>query len=131
MIILPSHINSILITLGFLRLVTGSQILTTSGFISCLPESNITVQNLDIKYNADEKQVTFDVTGTSASEQNVTAQLNVVAYGINVYQRSFDPCSSSTYVSHLCPGMSCYPISHLRLIKLKYPRDNFWPLELK
>lgn len=103
MIILPSHINSILITLGFLRLVTGSQILTTSGFISCLPESNITVQNLDIKYNADEKQVTFDVTGTSASEQNVTAQLNVVAYGINVYQRSFDPCSSSTYVSHLCP----------------------------
>ncbi|POS83846.1 hypothetical protein EPUL_003813, partial [Erysiphe pulchra] len=81
----------------------GSQILTTSGFISCLPESNITVQNLDIKYNAVEKQVTFDVTGTSASEQNVTAQLNVVAYGINVYQRSFDPCSSSTYVSHLCP----------------------------
>ncbi|RKF59779.1 Flavin carrier protein 2 [Erysiphe neolycopersici] len=103
MILLLSYVNSILLILSFLNLVTGSQILTTSGFISCLPESNITVQNLDIKYNADEKLVTFDVTGTSLSEQNVTAQLNVVAYGINVYHRSFDPCSTSTYVSHLCP----------------------------
>ncbi|KAI6250363.1 Flavin carrier protein 2 [Erysiphe necator] len=103
MMLLLFDINLIFIITSFFHLARGSQILRTSSFISCLPESNITVQNLDIKYNADEKQVTFDVAGTSTSEQNVTAQLNVIAYGINVYQRSFDPCSSSTYVSHLCP----------------------------
>jgi hypothetical protein len=84
------------------------QILKTSGFSTCLSGSNITVQNLDIQYNADTMQVTFNVAGTSeyypntyvslltaipgATSQNVTAQLNVTAYGTSVYQNSFNPC---------------------------------------
>jgi hypothetical protein len=48
------------------------QILKTDGFSSCLSGSNITVQNVDIEYNADQKQVTFDVAGTSTQVMNVT-----------------------------------------------------------
>ncbi|TQS36485.1 hypothetical protein Golomagni_03063 [Golovinomyces magnicellulatus] len=83
--------------------VLGAQILKTSAFYTCLPNSNMTVQNLDIKYKIEGKELTFNVAGTSTSEQNVTAHLKVMAYGINVYQRSFDPCSSSTYITQLCP----------------------------
>jgi hypothetical protein len=94
--------------------VLADQILKTSGFSTCLSAANITVQNLDIEYNNDQKTVTFDVAGTSTKVQNVTAQLNVTAYGISVYQNSFNPCSASTYVEQLCPGMHLHPpISHL------------------
>lgn len=96
--------------------VLADQILKTSGFSTCLDSSNITVQNLDIEYNNDDKTVTFNVAGTSTSVQNVTAQLNVTAYGISVYQNSFNPCDSSTYVEQLCPGMYLYPYLHTAIM---------------
>jgi len=116
-------------TLSLLLLGTGralaNQVLTTSGFSTCLSASNITVQKLDITYDNDAKTVTFDVAGTSLTTQNVTAVLNVtgsysskawsfvysmphtnfmLAYGTQVYQNSFNPCDSATYVQQLCPG---------------------------
>ncbi|KAE8452239.1 hypothetical protein EG329_001706 [Mollisiaceae sp. DMI_Dod_QoI] len=96
-------------TISFLLLATLSgrgladQILKTSGFSTCLTGSNITVQNLDIQYNNDAKSVTFDVAGTSATTMNVTATLNVTAYGISVYQNTFNPCAEATFVEQLCP----------------------------
>jgi hypothetical protein len=80
------------------------QVLTTSGFSTCLTSSDITVQKLDITYDNDAKTVTFDVAGTSARSMNVTAVLNVTAYGKQVYQNSFNPCDTATFVSQLCPG---------------------------
>lgn len=80
------------------------QILQTSGFSTCLSGSTITVQNVDVAYNNDNHTVSFNVAGTSTQTMNVTAQLNVTAYGISVYQNSFNPCFTSTFVSQLCPG---------------------------
>ncbi|CZT47417.1 related to calcium-related spray protein [Rhynchosporium secalis] len=79
------------------------QILTTSGFSECLTGSNITVNNLELQYNNDAKLVTFNVAGTSRTSMNVTATLNVTAYGRDVYRNTFNPCSSDTYVEQLCP----------------------------
>ena len=80
------------------------QVLTTSGFSTCLESADITVQKLDITYDNDAKTVKFDVAGTSAKSMNVTAVMNVTAYGKQVYQNSFNPCDSDTFVSELCPG---------------------------
>jgi hypothetical protein len=52
--------------------VFADQILQTSSFTTCDSDSSITVQAMDIKYNADKKLVTFDVAGTSSKVQNVT-----------------------------------------------------------
>ncbi|TAQ89534.1 hypothetical protein B7494_g2141 [Chlorociboria aeruginascens] len=72
-----------LLTLGLLPARgLADQTLQTSGFDLCLTSSDITVQNLNIEYNNDQKTVTFDVAGTSTKSMNVTAQLNVTAYGI-------------------------------------------------
>lgn len=60
---------------------------------------------MDITYDSDAGTVTFDVAGTSLATMNVTATLNVTAYGISVYSNTFNPCSTSTYVEELCPGM--------------------------
>ena len=81
------------------------QILKTSGFSTCLDNGTISVQRSDVEYNNDKKQVTFNVAGTSTKSMNVTADLRVTAYGTEVYKNSFNPCSPTTFVSQLCPGM--------------------------
>jgi hypothetical protein len=86
-------------------IVVGTQILKTSGFSTCLDNSNLTVNNVDIEYNNDNKTVSFNVAGSSTVSMNVTAVLNVTAYGNSVYSNSFNPCNAATFVAQLCPGM--------------------------
>ena len=85
--------------------VLGGNILHTSGFTDC-GSSNATVKvnNVDISFDKSNKQITFDVSGSSTEEQKVTAELIVTAYGINVYSDTFDPCAEDTKVDQLCPG---------------------------
>jgi hypothetical protein len=83
--------------------VLGDNILTTSSFSNCNTSSSITVNNVDISYNQDNKTVVFDVSGTSSKVQNVSATLTVTAYGLNVYNNTFNPCETTTYVAQLCP----------------------------
>jgi hypothetical protein len=85
--------------------VLGDDILVTSGFDNCNKNSDITVDRVDIKYNNADKTVSFNVAGTSAKEQNVTAKLSVTAFGQNVYSNEFNPCAAATFVKQLCPGM--------------------------
>ena len=92
----------------------GVDILKTSGFSSCEPNSTVTVDRFDVQYNRADKTVTFDVSGSSAKVQNVTASLSVTAYGKQVYQRFFDPCNPASKVDQLCPGM---------MVKRKEPRE--------
>ncbi|EFQ29294.1 transient receptor potential ion channel [Colletotrichum graminicola] len=87
-------------------LATGTladSILKTTSFITCGNDTAITVQKVDIVYNNDEQTVTFDVAGTSAKSQNVTAILDVSAYGNAIYSNTFNPCEAGTYVEQLCP----------------------------
>ncbi|KAB5580554.1 hypothetical protein GE09DRAFT_443807 [Coniochaeta sp. 2T2.1] len=81
----------------------GANILETSGFSLCNKNTTVSVQRVNISYNNDNKTVTFDVAGTSTIEQNVTAILNVTAYGQQIYSNSFDPCSPGTFIQQLCP----------------------------
>jgi ML-like domain len=98
-----------LVALGLLpsRILAGN-VLQTSGYSLCSANATVQVQKFNISYDRDTQQVTFDVAGTSTQVQNVTASLIVYAYGNQVYQKSFDPCASDSYVSQLCPGGSRY-----------------------
>lgn len=85
--------------------VSADQVLSTNGFVSCLSEeSTIVVNRFDIAYSKESAAVTFDVSGTSTKVQNVTAVLNITAYGTSIYHNTFNPCDSDTYVSAICPG---------------------------
>ena len=96
-----------LASLALLPSVLGADILKTSGFSNCNNgTSTIKVNNVDISFDRNTNEIQFDVSGTSTKEQDVTAELIVTAYGIQVYQDTFDPCDESTKVDQLCPGMS-------------------------
>lgn len=93
-----------------------NQILKTSGFSTCLDNGTISVQRSEVEYNNDNKQVTFNVAGTSTKSMNVTANIRVTAYGTEVYKNSFNPCSAETFVQQLCPGTypkRVYPVLYL------------------
>jgi hypothetical protein len=92
------------VAMAFASGVVGEDILETVGFANCKSNAKVMVKKVDIQYNANNKTVTFDVAGTSAKVQNVTAMLNVMAYGTQIYQNSFNPCDKRTFVEQLCPG---------------------------
>ncbi|KAF2455329.1 hypothetical protein BDY21DRAFT_289753 [Lineolata rhizophorae] len=92
-----------LVLLSALPVAHAADILKTDSFSSCAENSDFQVQQMDIEYNRNTNKVTFDVAGSNAREQNVTAQLTVFAYGIEVYSNSFNPCDSDTRVDDLCP----------------------------
>ncbi|KAJ1333299.1 Transient receptor potential (TRP) ion channel [Microdochium nivale] len=83
--------------------VTADDILTTSGFTNCNSTSDISVDKVDVSYNAAAKTVTFDLAGSSNKVQNVTATLRVTAYGQEVFSQTFEPCDPATFVAQLCP----------------------------
>ena len=102
-----------LLLLGTLPLgVLGGDILQTNGFSTCQANSDIQVNKLNISFNRATKKIDFDVAGTSAKAQNVTASMTVTAYGKQVYQKDFNPCSSDNFVAQLCPGNN-HPVSSL------------------
>src|SRR3954464_15391645 len=95
--------RSSLTVLALVSGVLGGDILRTNGFSDCSNNSTITVNNVDLQFDRSTNLLTFDVSGTSTKSQQVTATLTVTAYGVQVYQKSFDPCDASTKVEQLCP----------------------------
>ncbi|KAL2685385.1 hypothetical protein Neosp_006483 [[Neocosmospora] mangrovei] len=81
--------------------VLGDNVLKTSGFSDCGTVPDITVERLNLSYDNDKQEVTFDVAGTSKTRRNVSAWLEVTAYGRQVYQNSFNPCEQG--IKQLCP----------------------------
>lgn len=81
-----------------------TDILRTHGFSNCLESKDIQVERIKIQYDRTTNILTYDVAGSSAKRQNVTALLDVSAYGQEVYQRNFNPCDRNSFVDQLCPG---------------------------
>lgn len=88
----------------FTTRASADEVLQTTGFNNCNQTSLIVVHRANIRYNNSNKIITFDVAGTSTKVQNVTAVLEVTAYGQSIYSDSFNPCDDETFVNKLCPG---------------------------
>ncbi|KAF2218549.1 hypothetical protein BDZ85DRAFT_245030 [Elsinoe ampelina] len=83
--------------------VIAGDVLSTNGFTVCSDNPSIQVNKLNIQFDKSSRKVTFDVGGTNAQEQNVTASIIATAYGREVYKQSFNPCDAANFVSQLCP----------------------------
>lgn len=80
-----------------------ADVLSTSGFNLCMTDSAINVQKMDVTYTRSSGVVVFDVAGTNAKEQKVSAAITVTAYGRELYTKEFDPCGDEIHVDKLCP----------------------------
>lgn len=86
--------------------VLGTDILTTNSFSTCLDDSAIRVDALDVTYDKNTRKIKFNVAGESKTAQNVTAKLVVSAYGKQFYEKTFSPCEQG--MTEMCPGMCLY-----------------------
>ena len=82
--------------------VLGGDVLSTSGFSTCISNPSIKVNNLNVQYNKNTRQITFDVAGSSDAVQKVTGTMVVSAYGQQIYTKEFNPCSVG--MTEMCPG---------------------------
>ncbi|RMJ25241.1 DUF907 domain-containing protein [Aspergillus sp. HF37] len=94
-----------LLVLGLLlpAQILAADTLSTSGYSLCGSDSDIKIHKLDITYARSTREITFDVAGTNPKERNVTASLEVKAYGKEVYSKEFNPCSPDHFIKQLCP----------------------------
>lgn len=92
--------------------VLGGDVISTSGFSTCLDNSTIEVKNLDVSYNKNTRVINFIVAGESKKVQNVTANLIVSAYGRQVYTKEIKPCEEG--MTQMCPGRSKASTYHTR-----------------
>lgn len=99
------HIFLVLLFTVLPATVVGEQILKISSFSSCLANASVVLDRVNIEYNHDNRKVTFDISGTSGSIQNVSAVLKVLALGNIVYTNEFNPCDKKNFVAQLCPGI--------------------------
>ena len=83
--------------------VLGADVLSTNSFSTCLDNSDIRVDALDVTYDRNTRKVNFNLAGESKTAQNVTAKLVVSAYGKQFYEKSFSPCEQG--MEQMCPGM--------------------------
>ena len=90
--------------------VLGGDILSTTGFSTCINNPSVKVTKLDVTYDKNTRQLSFDVAGISSESQKVTADLIVSAYGQQVYTKSFNPCD--TGMVEMCPVPAASFASH-------------------
>lgn len=103
--------------LALLRGAFGADVISTNGFSSCgSADSSIQVQNLDISFDRATNKITFNVAGKSDVEQDVTASIIVQAYGMDIYNQTFDPCAEDTKVDQLCPSEPAPITRHLSML---------------
>lgn len=98
------------------RYVQAGDVLKNDGFKTCMDNSEIKVQRLNMEFDRGSKTITFDVAGSSSKKQNITAALVIEAYG-QEFKNDFNPCDEKTKLDELCPGMY-KDISSLIIFKL-------------
>ncbi|GIZ48457.1 hypothetical protein CKM354_001151600 [Cercospora kikuchii] len=83
--------------------VLAADVLSTDGYSLCSTSDDIKVEALDASYDRNTRLITFNVAGSSAKEQKVLLHLDVQAYGRQVYETDWDPCSDDKKVEQMCP----------------------------
>lgn len=83
--------------------VLGDNVLKVSSFSTCIANPEVSLNNVDIEYNQDSRNVTFNLSGTSAQSQNISGTIKVLALDKVVYTMDFNPCDPSKFIAQLCP----------------------------
>ncbi|EEH47753.2 uncharacterized protein PADG_03837 [Paracoccidioides brasiliensis Pb18] len=82
--------------------VDGADVLKNNGFTTCLGNSDIRVDRINLEFDRATNSFKFDVAGSSNKSQSVMAVLAIEAYGQR-FTQDFNPCSEKTKVEQLCP----------------------------
>lgn len=89
-----------LVILGLIKMVQGGMIETTA-LMTCMDNSQLTASAFDVTFFSNNATALLNVAVLSTIDGNITAQIEVIAYGINVVMETLDGCNMG--VPTLCP----------------------------
>lgn len=73
----------------------------TSSLLTCMENSGFTASYFDVRFYPDNQTVVFKINAVTTINSNVTVKVQVIAYGLNIIERSFNLCSLNE--ATLCP----------------------------
>ena len=103
-----SSLVGVLSTLAFTTCSSATRIVESKSLNSCQDGSNFTATLFNVAFTPDNNTLALDLIGVSSITGNITALLQVIAYGFNVVNDTIDPCTEN--LPGLCP-MSAGQIS--------------------
>ena len=80
---------------------TTERMLTSTSLNPCQSDSKFSATLFDVIFTPQNRSLAFDIVGVSSIVGNVTIELLVLAYGLQVYKTTINPCDSD--LQGLCP----------------------------
>jgi hypothetical protein len=97
----PSIASLTCLVLGFLQLASAERMLYSDSLNPCQANNNFSATQFDVVLTPQNESLSFSITGVSTISGNVTIDLVVIAYGLQVYQTTIDPCQQG--FTGFCP----------------------------
>lgn len=85
-----------------LPLATAENMLSSTSLNPCQANNHFSATLFDVVFTPDNGTLTWDINGVSTLTGNVSIEMSVIAYGLNVFSNTINPCESSELVG-MCP----------------------------
>ena len=99
----PSLSSLIPILLAVLPLASAERELSSSSLQSCQTDSKFTATLFDVAFTPSNGTLQWNINGVSSITGKVIIQVNVLAYGLNIYTTTIDPCEAGSGLAGMCP----------------------------
>jgi Transient receptor potential (TRP) ion channel/ML-like domain len=94
-------LTAVLSALTFCTSAFAEAVIQSTSLNSCQENSNFTATYFDVAFTPQNSSINIDIVGVSSITGNVTAQLEVIAYGFTIYNQTLNPCELG--LEGMCP----------------------------
>jgi len=85
-----------------LPLSSAMRLIESKSLNPCMANSKFSATLFNVAFTPDNNTLSFTVVGVSDISQNVTAELEVIAYGFKALRKELDPCQNAD-LKGICP----------------------------
>lgn len=87
---------------ALLPTASAERLIESKSLNPCMANSSFSATLFNVVFTPDNQTLSFNIVGVSDISGNVTADLEVFAYGFRALQKTLDPCDSAD-LKGLCP----------------------------
>ena len=97
----PVFLTTLLTLLTLSSLTSAISLIESKSLNPCQDNSSFTATLFNVVFTPDNNTLSFDIVGVSSISGNVTAEIEVIAYGYTALKLKLDPCTMN--LQGLCP----------------------------
>lgn len=86
---------------SLLPVASAIRFLETKSLNLCQEDSSFTASLFNVIFTPNNGSLAFDIVGVSTISGKVTADVEIIAYGLRIYKRALDPCTNG--LDGMCP----------------------------